>query len=86
MLKKFSDKAKKMVAEQIIVMLYNNVISGQGYESLVGWLEDGDVFFNAEEGYSDSDIDEAMALVREISENMDAVSLALNVEPSGIKN
>lgn len=76
----YSKKVKQMVAEQIVNMLSNNVLGGNGFESFIGWLEDGDVFFAAEE-YTDEEIDQAMELAREITDNLDDISWKLNVEP-----
>lgn len=74
----YSDKAKVMVAEQVINMLTNNTLEGNGGESFIGWLEDGDVFYNAE-CYTAEEIDEAMSLARKISDDMDNISWELDV-------
>ena len=74
----YSTKAKQMVAGQIINMLDNNVLRGYGGESFIGWLEDGDVFYNAE-CYTDEEIEEAMKLAREIAPKLDEVSWKLEV-------
>jgi hypothetical protein len=78
--KGYSDKAKYMVAEQIVGMLENNVLDDCGMESFIGWLEDGYVFFNAD-CYTDEEIDEAMKLAREIAPTVDELSWKLNVKP-----
>lgn len=69
----YSKKAKMMVAEQIVGMIENNVLNENGGESFIGWLEDGDVFFNAD-CYTDEEIDEAMRLAHEITDLVDELS------------
>lgn len=69
----YSKKAKMMVAEQILGMIENNVLNENGGESFIGWLEDGDVFFNADR-YTDEEIDEAMKLAHEIADLVDELS------------
>ena len=78
----YSKEAKKMVAEQIINMLSNNVIGENGMESFMGWLEDGDAFYNARnaEYYTDEQIAEAVELAKEISSQIDAISWELAPE------
>ena len=73
--------AKKMVTEQIINMLDNNVLNGWGMESFLGWLEDGDgnVFFNADR-FTDEQIAEAIALAKEIAPIVDKLSWKLALE------
>lgn len=68
-----------MVAEQIIGMLENNVLSECGMESFMGWIEDGDVFFNAD-CYSDEEIAEATKLAKEITALVDELSWKLAPE------
>lgn len=75
----YSLKAKIMVAEQIVGMLENNVINECGMESFIGWLEDGDVFFNAD-SYTEEEINEAMKLAREIAPIVDELSWKLAPE------
>ena len=79
----YSKEAKQMVAGQIINMLSNNVLSGCGMESFMGWLEDGDAFYNTNnaEQYTDEQIEEAIALAKEITPELDEISWKLNVEP-----
>ena len=81
--KSYSRAAKKMVAEQIIGMLENNVLRDCGMESFMGWLEDGDAFYNTEyaENYTDEQIAEAIKLSEEIAPMVDELSWKLNVEP-----
>lgn len=69
----YSKKAKIMVAEQIVGMIENNVLNENGGESFIGWLEDGDVFYNAD-CYTDEEIDEAMRLAHEITDLVDELS------------
>lgn len=62
---------KKIVAEQIIGMIENNVLQECGFEQFVGWLEDGAVFdyhFSDETPMSDEEIDYAMKVARKISD------------------
>ena len=79
----YSKEAKQMVAEQIMGMLENNVLQGCGMESFMGWLEDGDAFYNVIncETYTDEQIEEAIALAKEIASTVDELSWKLNVEP-----
>ena len=81
--KGYSKAAKKMVAEQISGMLENNVLQGCGMESFMGWLEDGDAFYNTvyAEEYTDEQIEEAIALAKEIAPMVDELSWKLTVEP-----
>ena len=69
----YSKKAKIMVAEQIVGMIENNVLNENGGESFIGWLEDGDVFYNAD-CYTDEEINEAMKLAHEIAPLVDELS------------
>lgn len=78
----YSKEAKKMVAEQIINMLDNNVLNENGMESFMGWLEDGDAFYDIKnaENYTDEQIVEAIELAKEISSKIDAISWELAPE------
>ena len=38
------DRVKIAVTQQVINMLFNNIIEGYGNESFEGWCEDRDVF------------------------------------------
>ena len=69
----YSLKAKIMVAEQIVGMIENNAINECGMESFMGWLENGDVFFNAD-CYTDAEIEEATKFAREIAPLVDELS------------
>ena len=69
----YSKKAKIMVAEQIVGMIENNVLNENGGESFIGWLENGDVFYNAD-CYTDEEINEAMKLAHEIAPLVDELS------------
>ena len=69
----YSKKTKIMVAEQIVGMIENNVLNENGGESFIGWLEDGDVFYNAD-CYTDEEINEAMKLAHEITPLVDELS------------
>lgn len=78
----YSKEAKKMVAEQIINMLDNNVLHENGMESFMGWLEDGDAFYDIKnaENYTDEQIVEAIEPAKEISSQIDAISWELAPE------
>ena len=78
----YSKAAKMMVAGQIIGMLDNNVLRDCGMESFMGWLEDGDAFYNTEyaENYTDEQIEEAIALAKEITPLLDELSWQLAPE------
>ena len=73
----YSEKVKKMVAEQIIGMFENNVLGECGMESFMGWLEGGDAFYNAD-AYTDEEIEQATQLAKEIAPMVDEVSWKLN--------
>lgn len=63
---------KKAVAEQLVGMIQNDVISECGTESFVGWVEDGDAFFNG--GMEDEeDINKAMAMVSELNDAVTSI-------------
>ena len=76
----YSTAAKQMVAEQIMNMLSNNVLGNAGMESFLGWLEDGDAYYNAAncENYTDEQIAEAIKLSVEIADIVDELSWKLN--------
>ena len=79
----YSEKVKKMVAEQIIGMFENNVLGECGMESFMGWIEDGDAFYNlamfsTEDTYTDEEIEQAIQLAKEIAPMVDEVSWKLN--------
>ena len=69
---------KRVVAEQICNMLDNNIVRGFGGECFNGWLEDGNIFYNGGEGYSEEEIKEIMAFVEEISDLVDELSWKLD--------
>lgn len=72
-------KAKFMVAEQIIGMIENNILGENGMESFMGWIEDGDVFFNAD-CYTDEEIAAATALAKRIQNRVDDLAWILAPE------
>ena len=78
----YSAKVKRMVAGQIIAMIESNVFSEYGMESFMGWLEDGNVFYNAEyrESCTDEEIEQAIELSKEIAPIVDEMSWKLNIE------
>ena len=75
----YSLKAKIMVAEQIIGMIESNILEENGMESFMGWIEDGDVFDNAD-CYTGEEIEEATRLARAISPFVDELSWKLAPE------
>ena len=66
---------KKAIAEQIIGMWENNILQENGYEGIVGWTEDGDVFINA--GYTEEETNEIMEVVKRIQDRVDDLSWIL---------
>lgn len=74
------DDIKRVVAEQICNMLDNNIVCGFGGECFKGWLEDGNIFYNGGEGYSEDEIKEIMAFVEEIADLVDDLSWKLDPE------
>lgn len=78
----YSKKAKIMVAEQIVGMIENNALNECGMESFIGWLEDGDAFYNAD-CYTDEESDEAMRLAHEIAPLVDELSWKIAPENEG---
>ena len=62
----------KIITEQVIGMLENNVLHDGGCEGFIGWLEGGDVFFH--NGYNTEEIKELMALAREVAPTVDALT------------
>ena len=78
----YSKEAKKMVAAQIMGMFDNNILGENRMESFMGWLEDGDAFYGVIncETYTDEQIEEAIALAKEITPMVDELSWALAVE------
>lgn len=72
-------KAKFMVAEQIIGMIESNILGENGMESFMGWIEDGDVFFNAD-CYTGEEIAEATALAKRIQNRVDDLAWILAPE------
>lgn len=78
----YSKEAKQLVASQIMGMLENNVLQECGMESFMGWLEDGDAFYNVIncETYTDEQIEEAIALAKEITPMVDELSWKLAAE------
>ena len=70
---------KKIVAGQIMNMWENNILHDNGGESIIGWLEGGDVFFNGPEPeYTEEEVAEIMAFVREIADLVDDLSWKLD--------
>ena len=66
----------KIITEQIIGMWENNILHENGYEGIVGWLEDGDALINA--GYTEEETEQIMAVVRRIQNRVDDLSWILD--------
>ena len=64
------------VAGQIVSMIENNVIEGNGIEPFDGWCEDGGVFIN--NGGDEVFANECMELVKKVSPIVDKLSEYLN--------
>ena len=69
---------KKIIAEQIGNMWENNILHENGYEGIVGWLEDGDALINA--GCTEEETNEIMEVVRRIQDRVDDLSWILATE------
>ena len=66
----------KIITEQIIGMWENNILHENGFEEIVGWLEDGDALINA--GYTEEETEQIMAVVRRIQNRVDDLSWILD--------
>ncbi len=66
----------KIITEQIIGMWENNILHENGYEGIVGWLEDGDALINA--GYSEAEAAEIMVRIKTIQDRIDDLSWILD--------
>lgn len=69
---------KRIIAEQIINMWENNILHDNGFEGIVGWLEDGDLFIQA--GYDEEETNEIMEVVNRIQDRVDDLSWILATE------
>lgn len=69
---------KRIITEQIIGMWENNILHDNGFEGIVGWLEDGDLFIQA--GYDEEETNEIMEVVRRIQDRVDDLSWILAPE------
>ena len=69
---------KRIITEQIINMWENNILHDNGFEGIVGWLEDGDLFIQA--GYDEEETNEIMEVVRRIQDRIDDLSWILATE------
>ena len=67
----------KIITEQIIGMWENNILHENGFEGIVGWLEDGDALINA--GYTEEETEQIMAVVRRIQNRVDDLSWILDI-------
>ena len=70
---------RNAVTQQIINMLENDILSENGGESFVGWLEDGEVF--RLNGMTEYEVAIAMSLVKSI--NDEVTSMVYNLEHFG---
>ena len=61
--------AVRKVTEQLINMLYNNIICDNGTEGFEGWCEDGDVFSDKPEYEK-----ECIALMKEVAPIIDGLT------------
>ena len=72
---------KRIVAEQICNMIDNNIVRGYGNESFVGWLEDGDIFFNVPDDDTpptEEEVSEIMDFVHSIADLVDNLTWRLD--------
>ena len=69
---------KKIIAEQIGNMWENNILRENGFEGIVGWLEDGDALINA--GYTEEETEQIMGVVKHIQDRVDDLSWILATE------
>ena len=70
---------RNAVTQQIINMLENDILSENGGESFVGWLEDGEVF--RLNGMTEYEVAVAMNLAKSI--NDEVTSMVFNLEHFG---
>ena len=70
---------RNAVTQQIINMLENDILSENGGESFVGWLEDGEVF--RLNGMTEYEVAVAMSLAKSI--NDEVTSMVYNLEHFG---
>jgi len=71
------NEIRKAVTEQLIGMLDNNILHECGTEMFLGWLEDGEVFFNL--GWAEPDIQRALEFARQIADAVDTINQVLDV-------
>ena len=69
-----NSRAKKAVAGQIINMLFNNLIEGNGNETFEGWCEDGAVFETAYPNATKEFVEECEKLMREVAPLVDKLT------------
>ena len=60
-------------------MLYNDIVAGNGTESFLGWLADGEVF--TLNGYNGKEADEMMEFANTIAKQVD--DLVYQIETGG---
>lgn len=89
----YSNAAKKMVVNEIINMLYNNVVKENHGETFVGWCEDGETFelvaedpeLQKELGIADEDIALAKELMQLIAPHVDRISEIVELDYEVLK-
>lgn len=65
---------KKAVTEQVISMLYNNIIQENGNETFKGWCEDGEVFRISYPNESEEFYTKCNIIMDEISNLVDKIT------------
>ena len=71
------DRARKHVAQQLISMLYNNVLCENGYEQFSNWCEKGEVF--AANGLPKNLQEECVSLMKKIESDVDKIAWELEI-------
>ena len=66
-------EAVRLVAEQIIGMLENNILQDNGVESFEGWCEDGNVFHNNPD-ISEEERAAAISLMKQVAPKVDELT------------
>ena len=73
------EEIKRKVVGQLINMLDNDIMAGNGTEPFLGWLEDGEVF--RLNGHSEEEVDELMEFAGKIAMQVD--NLVWQIENGG---
>lgn len=71
------EQARKHVAQQLISMLYNNVLCENGFEQFSNWCEQGEVF--AENGLPKDLQEECISLMKKIDSDVNKIAWELEV-------